>query len=175
MVREDLTKNDTNMRRALSPEVKLASYLNLLAHGEHYYSIAQRFAIGESTMSRIVNDVGICLNRHLRAKYSKFLRSKKYITEAEQRFRQCYTWPGVYGAIDGTLIKIPYKGDISICRKGFASINCLCISDADLRCSYYSIGHPGSCHDARIWSESDLLHSLTTGECPAAVMEVEVC
>lgn len=172
---EELTKTDTNMRRALSAEVKLASYLNLLAHGEHYYSISQRFAIGESTMSSIIPDVGKCLNRHLKTTYSNFLKSRKYIIEAEQRFRQEYTWPGVYGAIDGTLVKIPFKGDASICRKGYASINCLCVADADLRCSYYSIGHPGSSHDARVWSECDLLHSLTTGKCPAAMMEVEVC
>ena len=102
LVEEELTKTDTNMQRALTAEVKLANYLNLLAHEEHYYSIAQRFAIGESTMSSIVQDVGRCLNRHLKTTYSKFLRSIKYITVAEQRFRQKYTWPGVYyGAIDG--------------------------------------------------------------------------
>jgi hypothetical protein len=111
---------------------------------------------------------------HLRRKYSKFLLSEKYIREAESRFRHNYGWPGVYGAVDGTHIRISLKGDISINRKGFPSIVCLCVADSGLRCSYYAIGYPGSFHDARIWSECNLLHDLTTTTCPAAAMEVQV-
>lgn len=90
LVEKELAKNETNMRRALTAEFKLASYLNLLAHGEHHYSIAQRFAKVESTMCSIIPGVGRCLNRHLKTMHSNFLKSRKYIREAEQRFRQEY-------------------------------------------------------------------------------------
>lgn len=31
------------------------------------------------------------------------------------------------------------------------------MADAALRCSYFSIGHPGSSHNARIWNECEPL------------------
>lgn len=162
------------MRPALCPKRKFAAFLNYLASGDTHNSVAHKFALGESSMVRIIKEVGSALIENMMPRYGCYIKSERYIKEAEERFRNHYNWPGVYGAIDGTHVRVNRNEEILTNRKGYNSIACLCVADSDLRCSYYRIGDCGSVHDARMWQNSDLYHNLQSADCPASIMVTEV-
>ncbi|KAF6039169.1 hypothetical protein EB796_002509 [Bugula neritina] len=49
-----LTKQDTNIRQAIEPTLKLAIALHHLAEGSSHKSIANHYRLGESTVSNII-------------------------------------------------------------------------------------------------------------------------
>eukprot|EP00889_Picochlorum_renovo_P006373 jgi/Picre1/33403/NNA_008727.t1 len=46
LIKDDITKEHTTMREPISPKRKLACFMNYLATGEKFNSIAHRFAVG---------------------------------------------------------------------------------------------------------------------------------
>ena len=56
LVRPHITKQDTQLRKAIEPGIKLAVTLHHLAEGASHNSIAQHFRLGRSTVSKIIED-----------------------------------------------------------------------------------------------------------------------
>jgi hypothetical protein len=57
MIQEDITKEDTEMRKAIKPMLKLAVTLHHLATGSDYGTIHKHYRLGASTVRGIVHDV----------------------------------------------------------------------------------------------------------------------
>lgn len=57
MIRDDITKEDTPMRKAIKPDLKLAVTLHHLATGSDYRTVSKHYRLGESTVRGIVRDV----------------------------------------------------------------------------------------------------------------------
>jgi hypothetical protein len=55
-IRTKITKEDTNMRLAIEPALKLAVTLHHLAEGASHSSIAMHYRLGRSTVSQIIYD-----------------------------------------------------------------------------------------------------------------------
>lgn len=54
LIRPDITKQETFMRKPIAPELKLAVTLHHLAEGSSHRSIAIHYALGRSTISNII-------------------------------------------------------------------------------------------------------------------------
>lgn len=57
LINDDITKQDTHMRLALKPDLKLALTLHHLATGSDYGVIHKHWRVGKSTAAEIVSDV----------------------------------------------------------------------------------------------------------------------
>nr|CAH7734831.1 unnamed protein product [Callosobruchus chinensis] len=78
---------------------------------------------------------------------------------AIRRWQRKYTFSCAVGVIDCTHIKIkkpPLHGDEYIDRKGYHSINVQATCKADEWVTSVDASWPGSVHDSRIWSNSEI-------------------
>jgi len=57
MVMPSITKNDTNFRKAIPAQDRLAITLRFLATGDSYHSLSYLFKISKQTISRTVPEV----------------------------------------------------------------------------------------------------------------------
>ena len=57
LIKEKITKQDTQMRQAISPELKLAITLRYLATGNTFTDLAYYFRVHRSTISKFIPDV----------------------------------------------------------------------------------------------------------------------
>lgn len=71
LIREDITKQDTFMRKAISPEARLAITLYYMATGSSYCNIHLHFRIGESTAHYIIKEVTEAIGRRVGPIYLK--------------------------------------------------------------------------------------------------------
>lgn len=55
-ISDDLTKQDTQMRASIRPDLKLAVTLHHLATGADYPTIHKHYRVGESTARQMIND-----------------------------------------------------------------------------------------------------------------------
>ena len=83
----------------------------------------------------------------------------------KRKWANRFTHPDAIGVIDGTLIPIQkpparFHPDEYICRKGYHAINVLIVRDAEERHTTVDIRWPGSTHDARVFSNSDVKRIL---------------
>ncbi|KAG3232211.1 hypothetical protein PI124_g22700 [Phytophthora idaei] len=81
----------------------------------------------------------------------------------EEGFEAIAGFPGVVGALDGTLIKIPRPRDFEgwYCRKGFPAVNVQAI--VDHRGAFLSLSiRAGSNNDQSLWNGSGVRKRLTT-------------
>nr|CAH7762598.1 unnamed protein product [Callosobruchus chinensis] len=78
------------------------------------------------------------------------------VTEAKRRWQRKYTFPCTVGVIDCTHIKIRKPPLHGINRKGYHSINVQATCNADEWFTSVDASWPGSVHDSRIWSNSEI-------------------
>lgn len=69
LIQEDLTKEDTVLRTAISPGMKLAITLHHLSEGASYNSIASHYRVGKSTVHYIIKDTCEALWKRLQPLY----------------------------------------------------------------------------------------------------------
>ena len=154
-VRHALEKQDTNMRKAIRVEKRVAIAVWRLSTGISFRSVAKTFAIGKSTAVKITREFGKEFDRTASA-FIKFPRNPLETAKAIQSFKQnCHcTIPQALGAIDGThiFIKTPEnerKHDY-FCRKQSHSVNTQAVVGGNLIFLDVSTGFPGIMHDSRV-------------------------
>jgi DDE superfamily endonuclease len=80
--------------------------------------------------------------------------------EISQRIQEDFDFPNCVGLIDGTLFPLAFKpklnGEDYFTRKGGYSVNGLVICDDQARITWFGMGWPGSVHDNRVWSNSEI-------------------
>ncbi|GFY71433.1 retrovirus-related Pol polyprotein from transposon opus [Trichonephila inaurata madagascariensis] len=83
-----------------------------------------------------------------------------------QKFYREFGFPGVYGALDCSLIKILNPGgslaETFRCRKGFFALNVQTVSDPNLCIRNIVVRWPGSTHDSTVFDHSYLRAHLET-------------
>ena len=161
--------DDTNMRRAVPVEKRLAIFLWRLATGNSYRSIGKLFGVGKSTVIKIFRQ-GIASIIPLANNFIKFPKTTFETSEAMKRFQEfteCKI-PQVVGAIDGTHIEIMAPSTDSkadyYSRKQRYTINTQAIVGSNLIFLDVATGFPGSVHDARILRSSQVYAKSEAGE-----------
>lgn len=122
-----------------------------------YRSVSVTFGVGRATAWRAVRRVIYALYC-LAPYFIKWPRGEETIRVIET-FERVKGFPGVIGAVDGSLIQIraPVRDAASyICRKNYPAIHLQAVCDARCLFTHCYAGYAGSVHDARVFRNSPL-------------------
>ncbi|XP_017491724.1 PREDICTED: uncharacterized protein LOC108379878 isoform X2 [Rhagoletis zephyria] len=155
-----LERKDTNFRKAISLEKRVAIALYALGSSSEYRSVGNMFGIAKSTVCLIV--IEFCKQAWivLHPVYlNHFPLSREKIRECMSGFNQI-GFPQCIGAIDGCHIEIHPKHDDYFIYKGWYSTVLLALVDARYRFLYINVDSPGKCNDSFIYERSLLKQEL---------------
>ena len=152
-----LFKQDTNRRKAILVETRVAIAITRLASGSSPYIIANSYRVGISTIHAIVLDFCHALNFFCRNSFIRWPTSS-CVQDISRNF-ETHGIPYIAGAIDGSHIPILAPREHAVhyyCRKGFHSV--LLQRVVDHSCCFwdYDIGWCGSIHDYNLFVKSSI-------------------
>ncbi|KAL8624635.1 hypothetical protein ACOMHN_045170 [Nucella lapillus] len=165
-IRPRITKEDTVMRLAIEPGLKLAVALRYMATGDSYGSLAYAFRVGFSTVSMFVPQV--CQTIFVEFEHDTFDArwSRDAWLAIAEKFEKRWNMPHVMGALDGKHVAIRKpKGSGSLYHnyKGFFSIPMLALVDADYKFVWVELGGMGHMSDSQIFLQTGLRDALEDG------------
>jgi hypothetical protein len=130
-----IARQDTQLRKCVPVDKRLALTLVYLATGETLFKLSTEFVLGESTCSTIIAEtikaISFALKSHIRTP----TETTKW-QEIAEGFYERWDYPNCLGAIDGKHIAIqkPAKsGSLYFNYKGFYSIVLMAIVSFDYR------------------------------------------
>ena len=157
---------DTWMRRALTPELKLAITLRYLATGDSYRSLMYGFRVAHNTISVVVRQV--C--RAIIDEYAEEIISTPTTPagwlQVAEGFANRWQFHHTLGALDGkhVAIRCPRNGGSTYFNyKGYHSIVLMALVDAEYKFIWVDAGANGSASDAQIWNSSELKDTIEDG------------
>ena len=155
IVRPRLEKRDTQFRKAIPIEKRVAIAIWRLATGNAFRTISKTFAVGKSTAVQIHREFCRELNR-LAPTFIKFPRNGRETSSEIEKVKADFKCkiPQAVGAIDCTHVKIlapalEEKADY-FSRKQTYTVNTHAIVGANLVILDIATGFPGSVHDSRV-------------------------
>lgn len=152
-----ISKKDTNMRKAITPEERLALTLRFLATGDSQQSLSFSFRIGKATLSRIIAETCDAIYEVLKDAYLSVPKTKDDWLKISQDFEEKWNMPHAVGCIDCKHIRIEcpkLTGTQYYNYKGFFSILLMAICDANYCFTVIDIGQYGSNNDSGILASS---------------------
>ena len=170
LVRDALT-SATSRSKAITPELKVVTLLRYLATGKMQLCNADDLGLTQATVSRVISETldALSSNDVLR-QFIKFPVTLHDTQRKKAEFREISDMHDVIGVIDGThvLILAPAEYENAyVNRRGKHSINVQVVYDAQYKIIDIVAKWPGSVHDARILSESNLFRGFERGIVPA--------
>lgn len=165
-IRTRITRQDTNMRMAIEPGLKLAVTLRYLATGDSYRSLSYAFRVGISTICRFLVEVCQAITEAYNLEAFPDDWTEDFWKGIADKFNTRWNMPHTMGALDGkhVAIKKPKNtGSVYHNYKGFFSIPMLALVDADYRFLWVELGGVGHMSDAQIYLQSDLSKDLEDG------------
>nr|XP_022314374.1 putative nuclease HARBI1 [Crassostrea virginica] len=160
LIEKDVSR-PTGRSYAIPAVTQILVFLRYLAKGDFQSECGDIHEISQPTVSRIIGSVSHALDSKLTN--VKFPTSSYDIVRTKNNFFKIAKFPGVIGAIDGTLIPIlaPKEDEHAyICRKGYHALNVQGVVDANHRFINFVCKWPGSVHDSFIFRESQLFEVL---------------
>jgi hypothetical protein len=147
----------------LAWEQKIGASLWFLATGECFRSIGERFGMGESTVSYALRQFFDVIIARFLAEKIIFPNTELEINRIINGFERIGKIPNAIGAIDGSHIpiKAPHLFPVDYFnRKGFYSIVLQAVVDYKKKFLDICVGWPGSTHDSRILTNSNLYNKF---------------
>ena len=163
LLSEDLQKENTQMRKCISPEEKICLTLRYLATGETFRSLEFQFRISRKTISDAVISTANSLVKRLGAQYLSTPKSEESWIEIADKFNERWNFPNGLGAIDGKHIVIRQPGKSgSHYRnyKGTDSIVLMAMVGPEYEFLYVEVGANGRNSDGGIWDRCDLKKAI---------------
>ena len=154
----DIMRRDTTMRRAVSAKRRLAILLYYLSSTAEYRTIANLFGVSISFVCTCVKEVSTAIVQKLQSQFITIPKGNE-LDEIMRTYKDKWQFPMCAGAIDGTHIPIiaPLVDHADyVNRKGYHSIVMQAVVDCKYLFRDIVVGWPGSVHDARIFSNSNL-------------------
>jgi hypothetical protein len=160
ILKPHVQKQDTRYRLAIPVIIMVACTLFKLAQGASLLICSKIFAIGTSTVSKILREIVYAINDVMRHEIAWLAGLE--LLETENAFKDLCGLPGVVGAIDGTHIAMnkPKQGpaDYYYFKSGGYSLNCQAVVDSEKRFIDLFLGMPGSTNDSWVLRRSSLYH-----------------
>ena len=151
------------MRLAITVEHRVAITLWCLATCGEYQTIGHLFGVARCTVCVIVHDTCAAIVRILLTEYIQFPTGNQ-LTSVIDGFKTKFDVPQCAGAIDGSHIPVrpPAQNHTDYYnRKGWYSVILQAVVDHNYLFRDVMVGWPGSVHDARVFSNSQLCHKAT--------------
>jgi hypothetical protein len=162
----DATYHKNNYR--ISFENKVAITLSYFGSRDSLVNVADKYGVSRSTAYRAVSSIATVLYLD-RQRHIFFPRTQSEWEEVMQGFEAIARFPGVCGAVDGTLIKRTRPKDHWgwYCRKGYTAYNVQGVVDSNQVFMNIS-ARPGSCNDKSVWEGSSIgtnIHNILPRSC----------
>ena len=157
-LRQAIQKKDTEMRKAIPVEQRVAIALWRLATTTDYRTIGHLFGVSKPAVCGIVKDVCSAIVRVLMPRYIR-IPSGESLKEVIHGFKHKWGFPQCGGVVDGTHIPImaPHQFPADYFnRKGWHSILMQGTVDHLYRFTDINVGWPGRVHDSRVLVNSTL-------------------
>ena len=163
ILRPYLEKQVTRMRKPISTECQIASFLYCISDEARYCKTANAFGISRGSVSLIIRKVSKAIVEFLGKDYMKLPETVAELENLIQNFLEHHRFPQCIGAIDGTHIPIrqPNQNYADyINRKGFTSINVQALCDCHYCFLDVVVQWPGKVHESTIFLQSNLNQKL---------------
>lgn len=105
LVAEDLKRQDTNFRTAISPGERLALTLRFLGHGDSMRMLSLTYRIGHSTVCQVIHDTTQVLWQRLQPLYMP-TSTEEMLQERAEEFGRRWQYKNAWGAIDGKHVRL---------------------------------------------------------------------
>ncbi|CAI6376538.1 unnamed protein product [Macrosiphum euphorbiae] len=156
LIKPDIYKQNTQFRRAVSTEERLAVCLRFLATGNSFRSIGFNYRLGFSTVREIVKEVCDAIWNRLGPIVMPPPTEEMWKNVAA-KYKKMWHFPNCIGAIDGKHINIQCPinaGSTYYNYKGSHSVVLLALVDADYKFIAMDVGSYGRNSDGGIFSQS---------------------
>lgn len=163
---EALEKAGTNLRFAIPAMKRLAVFLDWLASGSTYKSLADKYDISAASCTQIIH-AGVTHFHATAVDDAIRVPAGDELDYVMKRFEELCHLPGVCGAVDGTFVEIakPVEyGNMYWCYKHMYAITVLAVVDHAGCFSFVDAGMHGSAGDAAVWSQCLLRERLFAGQ-----------
>ncbi|XP_001951832.2 putative nuclease HARBI1 [Acyrthosiphon pisum] len=161
-VKDQISKQDTAMREALTPRIKLEIALRFLATGDSYTSLQYLYRVSKSAISEFMPDVFDAIFAGLK----EFIQVPKTTNDWDSivhGFNLSWNFPNCFGAIDGKhiIIECPANSGSNFYNyKGSFSIVLLALVDHSYNFTCIDVGAYGSASDGGIFSKCTLKKAI---------------
>ncbi|KAL8594576.1 hypothetical protein ACOMHN_002131 [Nucella lapillus] len=165
-IEPDITRQDTNYRRALQPGLKLAATLRHMATGASYINLSYSFRCGVSTISKFVLEVCSAILEAYKDEAFVAQCDQAFWVGVASQFQEKWNFSHCIGALDGKHIAIrqpPRSGSVYYNYKGFFSVPMLALVDADYTFLWLDVGGQGHMSDSQIFRNCELYEHLLGG------------
>ncbi|GFS87149.1 putative nuclease HARBI1 [Trichonephila clavipes] len=137
----------TGRNHALTAAEKVLAAVRFFAFGNRQINVGDLHSISQPSTSRAITDVARAL-AELRPQYIYLPQTEDERMQISQKFYREFGFPGIYGALDCSLIKILSPGgslaETFRCRKGFFALNVqLAHVETEVPSSYHLLGDSG--------------------------------
>lgn len=177
-LRPYIQRRDTRKRPAVPAELRIATAIWRLAHGQTYIALQATLGVALATAQKICVEVYAVICEHMQPEIIKFPVGDQ-LTSTMLAFEHRKRMPMCVGAVDGSHIPIqqPFhlQGSLDYRnRKGFYSIVLQGCVDFDAKFIDINVGFPGRAHDARVYRRSSLCRRINNGTLlPSVSREIE--
>ena len=134
LVKVRIAKQDTQLRKSIPQEARLAITLRYIVSGENQQSLSYSFHVGRQSLSRIVSEISEVIYEALKVPYLKSPSSPGNWKIISKKFEEVWNFPHVIGAMDGKHIRIEcpkLSGTLYHNYKDSFSMVLLAVCDAD--------------------------------------------
>ncbi|KAH9385029.1 hypothetical protein HPB48_027065 [Haemaphysalis longicornis] len=155
---ECMRRQDTNMRRAIPLDKRVAIGLYRLASSAEERTVAHLFGVSRPSVNLIFREFCRVVVRHLEHLYIKFPRPCE-MAEHLRQFEAVLGFPQGVGALDGCHLEVcPPTVNTSdyYNYKGWYSIILLAVADHNYKFLSTNVGSPGKNHDSNVFRRSKL-------------------
>ena len=167
-------QHESTIRETVLVEKRVAIALWRLGTNVEYRTISHLFGVGISTACNIVHEVCKATVDTLLQRYVKIPVGTDAM-DIVRGFEEKWGFPQCFGAVDGSHIPIlpPHDSPTDYYnRKGFHSIVAQALVDHQYRFLNVFVGWPGSVHDARILSNSEVFVKGQSGTLAPSTVRV---
>ena len=178
-LRECIQKEETIMRALIDVERQVAMTLYYLSDEGRLRKTANAFGVSRAFVSIVIRRVTRAIATFLGPNYIQLPFTEDAVENKVKNFFSRYSIPQCLGAINGTHIEIrqPLRNSSDyINRKSRFSLNVQAVCDYKYCFMDVVVKWPGSVHDARMFANCKLNHSLKTEQipsCPRDILEGE--
>lgn len=161
-----IRREDTNMRKPITPKHRLAIALRFLASGDSYESLAYLFRVSSRSVSHIVREVCSLIVQELKDYVKLPSNATEWLT-ISKAFEEQWNFPHAIGSIDGkhVTLKAPANsGSQFFNYKKTFSIVLLAIVDANYNFIFADVGCQGRFSDGGVLANSPIQQKLDRNE-----------
>ncbi|GFT44431.1 putative nuclease HARBI1 [Trichonephila clavipes] len=137
----------TGRNHSLTAAEKVLAAVRFFAFGNRQINVGDLHSISQPSTSRAITDVARA-PAELRPQYIYLPQTEDERMQIRQKLYREFEFPGIYGALDCSLIKILNPGgslaETFRCRKGFFALNVQTVSDPNLSIRNIVVRWPGS-------------------------------